>query len=191
MALDDPPPQGAGHRLRIGPGSGLPARCHPGLWLRGHPDQALQRSQKALPLARALARGWARAKQGAPEPGIAQRHQGVATLQALGSGGGRPSMRAQLAEDCLDMGRAEQGLSRAAEALAVARHTGQRWGEADPYRPQGAWLRAPSWEPHAEADARVRQAFVTHHQEAKSLEWRAAMSLARRWRRQGRCEGAR
>jgi hypothetical protein len=46
-------------------------------------------------------------------------------------------MLAQLTEGYLDMGRAEQGLNLVAETLAVARHTGQRWDEAELYRLKG------------------------------------------------------
>jgi predicted ATPase len=129
-----PNPRHAGRRLRIGPGNGLPALCRPGPWRLWDPDQALQRSHEALPLPRTLARGWARAKRGAPEPGIAQIRQGVATLQALGSGEGRPFVLAHLAEVHSDVGQPEEGLRLLSEALAVARHMGERWWEAELYR---------------------------------------------------------
>jgi predicted ATPase len=79
-----------------------------------------------------------------PEPGIAQVRQGVATLEALGSEEGHPFALAHLAEVYLDMGQPEEGLRLLAEAVTVARHTGERWWEAERYRLKGELLLALS-----------------------------------------------
>jgi predicted ATPase len=45
---------------------------------------------------------------------------------------------------------------------------------------------------HAEPESCFRQALdVAHHQQAKSLELRAAVSLSRLWQQQGECDAAR
>jgi predicted ATPase len=60
------------------------------------------------------------------------------------------------------------------------------------YRLKGELLLADSATQHAEAESCFRQALdVARHQQAKSLELRAAMSLSRLWQRQGRDAEAR
>ena len=64
--------------------------------------------------------------------------------------------------------------------------------EAELHRLKGESLLPLSVEKHAEAEACFRQALdVAHRQEAKSLELRSAMSLARLWQQQGRQAEAR
>ena len=65
--------------------------------------------------------------------------------------------------------------------------SGERRWEAELYRLKGELLLARSGEHHAEAEGCFRQALdIAHRQQAKSLELRAAMSLARLWQQQGR-----
>jgi hypothetical protein len=86
-----------------------------------------------------FALGWARARQGAPESGIAQICQSMATNRAAGHEEAQPFALAQLAEVYLDMGQVEEGRRLLAEVLAVVRHAGERWGEAELYRLQGSF----------------------------------------------------
>jgi predicted ATPase len=59
------------------------------------------------------------------------------------------------------------------------------------YRLKGELLRARSADHHVEAESCFRQALaVARCQEAKSLELRAATSLARLWQQQGKCTEA-
>ena len=87
------------------------------------------------------------------------------------------------------------GLTALAEALAIVERTGERWWEAELHRLKGDLLVAqaggekPSME---EAEACLHQALaIARHQQAKSLELRVAMSLARLWQRQGKRAAAR
>ena len=67
-----------------------------------------------------------------------------------------------------------------------------RWWEAEIYRLRGALLLQPSKATRAEAETWFRRALdVARHQQAKSLELRAATSLARLWRDQGKLAEAR
>src|SRR5262249_20897611 len=78
------------------------------------------------------------------------------------------------------------------EALAVVHSTGERVYEAELHRLKGELLLALSLDNHVEAEACFQQSLaVARHQEAKSLELRAAMSLARLWQQQGTRMGAR
>jgi predicted ATPase len=73
------------------------------------------------------------------------------------------------------------------EALAVVRKTGERFYEAELYRLKGKLLLVRSAAHHGEAEACFQQALlVARHQQAKSPELRAAMSLSRLWQRQGK-----
>jgi len=78
-----------------------------------------------------------------------------------------------------------------AEALAAVHKTGERFYEAELYRLQGELLLARSAHQTAEAEACFHQALdIARHQQAKSLELRASMSLARLWQRQGKRDEA-
>jgi predicted ATPase len=79
------------------------------------------------------------------------------------------------------VGQIEDGLRVAEEALAISRRN------AALYRLKGELLLRRSAEHQAEAESCFRQALeITRHQGAKSLEMRAAMSLARLWQYQGK-----
>jgi hypothetical protein len=72
-------------------------------------------------------------------------------------------------------------------ALAVVRDTGERIYEAELCRLKGNLLRVQSTDHAAEAETCWHQALASaRRQHAKSLELRAAMSLAQLWQRQGK-----
>jgi predicted ATPase len=78
------------------------------------------------------------------------------------------------------------------EAIAAVETTNERWCEADIHRMAGE-IALLSPEPDAaKAEAYFERALaVARQQQAKSLELRAAMSMARLWRDQGKREEAR
>jgi predicted ATPase len=130
-----------------------------------------------------ILRGWALVEQGQGESGLTQIGQGLAALRATGS-----ETRAFLSVLVTAYGRVgqrEEGLRVAEEALAVSRR------DAQLYRLKGELLLRRSAEHQAEAERCFRQALeIARRQGAKSLELRAAMSLARLWQRQGKCQEA-
>ena len=136
-------------------------------------------------------RGWALAVQGQAEEGIAQIRQGLTAFRATGSEFLRPYFLTLLAEAYAQRGQAEEGLAVVSEALETVATTGERFYEAELHRLQGELsLQVPT--PPAEAEACLQQALaVARRQQAKSLELRAAMSLARLWQRQGKRDAAR
>ena len=74
-----------------------------------------------------------------------------------------------------------------ADALALVDTTEERWWAAELHRLKGELLLALSTDNAAEAETCFRHALdIARHQQAKSLELRAAMSLARLWQRQGK-----
>jgi predicted ATPase len=121
----------------------------------------------------------------------------------------RPFFLVLLAEAYGKVGQAEEGLSVLAEALAQVDKTEERYWEAELYRlkgqltllkvqVQGSKFQVTSSQSstlssraEAEAEACFLKAIeVTRHQQAKSLELRATVSLVRLWQRQGKKEDA-
>jgi predicted ATPase len=139
----------------------------------------------ALRVAQAtIQRGLALVAQGRGEAGLTQIGQGLAALRATGSE--TRVYLGMLAAAYGRVGQIEEGLRVAEEALAVSRRN------AGLYRLKGELLLRRSAEHHAEAESCFHQALeIARHQQAKSLELRAAMSLSRLWQRQGKHTEAR
>jgi predicted ATPase len=135
--------------------------------------------------------GWALTAQGHRVQGIAQVHQGLDAFRATGAELARPYYLALLVEAYGDVGEVEEGLRLLDEALVAADHSGERFYESELYRLKGEFLLVRSAEHHAEAETCLCQALdVARHQQAKSLELRAAMSLSRLWQRQSKRHAA-
>lgn len=89
-------------------------------------------------------------------------------------------------------GRAEEALKVLDEARASGDSRGEHWWLAEIHRLRGEILLLSADADPDEAEACLQTALaVARHQEARSLELRAAMSLARLWRRQGKTDEAR
>jgi predicted ATPase len=137
-----------------------------------------------------MLRGWALVEQGQGKAGIAQICQGQAAFRATGAVFATGAYLSLLAEAYGKMGQTEEGLQVIAEPLARSDNSGG--GEAELYRLKGELLLTRSSEHHVEAESNFRQALdVARCQRAKSLELRAAMSLARLWQQQGKDAEAR
>jgi predicted ATPase len=97
-----------------------------------------------------------------------------------------------LARAYAEAGRATEGLTTVAEALAIVKRSGERLYEAELYRLQGELLLHQPAGNSQEAESCLRQALdVARGQQAKSLELRAAMSLSRLWQQRGKRDEAR
>jgi predicted ATPase len=131
-------------------------------------------------------RGWALVALGRHEEGMAQIHQGFE-----GGGATRAHWRtyflALLAEAHGKRGDRKSGLATLEEATTVIKQTGICLYEPEMYRLNGEFLLSLDTEDTSESEACFTQAIeVARRQQAKSLELRATMSLARLWQRQGR-----
>jgi adenylate cyclase len=143
-------------------------------------------------------RGWALVEQGLAADGVAQIQQGLGIWRSMGGGLGLPYYLAGLAEAYKLAGQAAAGLQVVAEALALVQKNAERYFEAELYRLQGDLLLAlaltedQGHSPRtAEAEACFQQAIeIAQQQQAKSLELRAATSLARLWQQQGKRQEA-
>jgi predicted ATPase len=135
--------------------------------------------------------GWAQAMQGQGEARLVQVHQGIAAYRATGAALNVPYLYAVLAHVCEHLGHREDGLQALAEAHALVEQQDERWWEAEISRLRGVLLLRQPETPQAEAETWLQRALdVAHRQEAKSLELRAAMSLARVWQQQGKRQEA-
>jgi predicted ATPase len=165
-----------------------------------------------------IQRGWALAYQGQTIEGISQIREGITSWHSMGAQIGRPQFLALLAEAYGLAEKVEEGLAVLTEALSLAKKNDDRWGEVELYRmkgdlllllqgksrktknkkqafslasPQGATLNLLS-DMEAEAEACFLQALaLARRAQARSLELRVAVSLARLWQKQGKEEGAR
>jgi predicted ATPase len=98
-----------------------------------------------------------------------------------------PYFGSVLAEVADYLGHTEEGLQALAEAHSLLEQHEERWWEAEISRLRGVLLLRQPGTPQAEAETWLRRALdVARRQEAKSLELRAAMSLARLWHQQGK-----
>jgi DNA-binding winged helix-turn-helix (wHTH) protein/predicted ATPase len=135
-------------------------------------------------------RGWALAMQGEGARGLAQLRQGHQTLTALAHGLSR--LPFPLAEALGHTGQVAEGLGVLTEVLTAFEASGRADVLAEVYRLQGALLLRQAVPDVTHAEACFQQALVVaRRQQAKSLELRAAMSLARLWQRQGKHAEAR
>jgi predicted ATPase len=139
----------------------------------------------------AILRGWVLTHQGQAQEGIAQITQGLSAYRATGAEVGRSHFLALLAEAHGTRGEPEAGLTVLTEALTLAETTGERWYEPELYRLKGALLLQQSSDNHTEAETCFQHSIsIAQSQQAKSLELRAATSLARLWQQQGKRQEA-
>jgi predicted ATPase len=129
----------------------------------------------------AVLRGWVLAARGQREEGIAQ----------MVRDSGSPQYAPLIAEAYGTGGQTAEGLAELAEAQARVDKIGGYYYAAELYRLKGELLRQQAAESGDEAEACFHQALdMSRHQQAKSLELRAATSLARLWQHQGKRQEA-
>ena len=117
---------------------------------------------------------------------------GSAAYNSTGATWFAPTYLSHLARAYADIGQFDDALRCLSEATNAIDTTGERWFEAEVYRTAGEiTLKSPQADT-AKAEAYFEQALaVARLQQAKSWELRAAMSLARLWRDQGKPQQAR
>jgi TOMM system kinase/cyclase fusion protein len=136
--------------------------------------------------------GWALAMQGQAEEGIAQLRQALTAWRAIGAGLAVSHWLVLLAEAYGQVGQAEEGLRLLAEALAYVDSTGERYFAAEVYWLKGELLLRQAIPDEAQAETCLHQSLdIARHQQAKSWELRAAVSLSRLWQCQGKHTEAR
>jgi predicted ATPase len=137
-----------------------------------------------------ICRGWIKVTSGDVTQGVSLLRSGLAAYRATGGETYMPHHIALLARACEIAEQIEEGLSLLDEAREIAEITGERWFAAELNRHKGRLLLQQG---HAQAAEELyRKALsIAEEQKAKLWELRAAMSLARLCRDQGRRSDAR
>ena len=151
--------------------------------------------EKSAPLWKAygtLSDGWILTMTGNTSEAIRQIALGSAAYRSTASTRNLPIYSSHLALAYADIGQLDDAGRCICEAMNMIKTTKEKWFEAEANRIAGEIaLRSP--EPDA---AKANEYFqlalaVARQQQAKSWELRAAMSLARLWRDQGKVQQAR
>jgi predicted ATPase len=137
-----------------------------------------------------IERGCCLARLGRADQGIPLLAVGLAGIRDLGFGLWRPWALTLLADACRIAGQWQTALEHLAEARRLAEEREERWFQAETLRLTGE-VRVAMGDPAA-AEASYGQALaLARRQSAKLWELRAATSLARLWRDQGKRAEAR
>jgi class 3 adenylate cyclase/predicted ATPase len=153
-------------------------------------------------------RGWRLANQGQLEEGLTLMQKVWATEGAAEAAGRKLLFSVHIAEAYKTSGQVEKGLKVLAEATALLETSGGRMIEAELYRLKGELtLQSGASLGHVEGKSQTSQSSskvekeaeayflkaveIAQKQQAKSLELRAVMSLARLWQTQGKQQAAR
>ena len=136
--------------------------------------------------------GWARWHSGDREAGEKEMRNGMALFREQGIRFPLPLCAVLLAEIEDELGRIEHALAILDDALADAERTGQHHFDVELHRQRGALLLRKTPNDVAAAEAAFMRAIeVARSQQTRTFELRAAMSLARLWRSQGKPQQAR
>ena len=134
-----------------------------------------------------ILQGWAEAQKGEATTGIARIRDGMAASEANGTRSSTPFQLALLAEALALAGKIEEALATLDDALAQTAVSGVKGWSAEIHRLRGELTaRLPHPDP-AKAEESFRTALaIAREQGTRGYELRAATSLARLWREQGR-----
>jgi class 3 adenylate cyclase/predicted ATPase len=135
-------------------------------------------------------RGWVKVKNGDVAEGMSLLRRGSAAYRATGAEMWMPHYIALLARACEIAGQIEEAVTLLDDALRIVERTGERWLEAELNRHKGQLLLRQGHTEAAEELYRTALS-IAAEQGAKLWELRAAMSLARLRRDQGRQAEAR
>ena len=135
-------------------------------------------------------RGWSLTMLGQPEEGLTWLRKGLSACRTPENAASVPFALILLTTAYLKLGRTDEALQCLAEAAQIIETSDERFYEAELQRLRGEVLNAIG--DGAAAEQNYHQALATaKRQSAKTLELRAATSLARLWRDQGKRDEAR
>jgi predicted ATPase len=134
--------------------------------------------------------GWSLTALGQPQEGLGLLTEGLSVVRATGAVLGTPQTLILLAEAYGQLGRTVEGQNSFVEAAQIIEMTDERYFEAELHRLRGDLLVATG--DRVAAEQSYQQALaVAQRQRARFWELRAAMSMARLWRDQGKRTDAR
>ncbi len=147
--------------------------------------------------------GWALCKRNSTAEGLQRLEEGLSIRRTMGALFPRPYFAALLGEVYSELGRDQQALAAMASALDTIEQTEERWCEAEVYRLKGEIIlraaarvfktktkgasRVALRTAEGEAEKCFQKALeIAQAQGAKSWELRAALSLTKIWRHNGK-----
>jgi predicted ATPase len=122
---------------------------------------------------------------------ISRLHGSITLFKASGARLRLPYYLALLAQVYGKAGRAGKALASIDEALSEARSHNERWWDAELHRLRGELLLLQGADASDAEAALLRAIDIARSQQARSLELRATVSLARLWSTQGRAADGR
>ena len=128
----------------------------------------------------------AKVKNGDVTEGISLLRSGLTTYRATGAEARVPYYVALLARACEIAGQIEEAVTLLDDALQIVDRTGERWLAAELNRHKGQLLLLRQGHSEAAEELYRKSLTIAPEQEAKLWELRAAVSLARLRREQGR-----
>jgi predicted ATPase len=134
--------------------------------------------------------GWPLIALGRTQEGITLVRDGLSAIRATGAVTHTPLALLTLADGCTKLGQMTEGLRYLTEAAQIIEDTDERSAEAHLHRLRGDLLNA-SGDPTEAVQSYHRAVAVARRQGAKLWELRAATSLARFWRDEGKRTEAR
>ena len=139
-----------------------------------------------------ILRGWVSALTGKASNAVEMITTGLFAFQSTGATIRVPEHTSHLASAYADVGHFEDAWRCIGDAITALEKANERWFEAEVYRLAGEIaLKLPQSDSTQAQSYFERALAVARQQQAKSWELRAAMSLARLWRSQGKPQQAR
>jgi predicted ATPase len=131
--------------------------------------------------------GWLFALVGKPSDAVRAITAGITSLRASGATIAEPFYLSHLARAYADLGQLDDARRCIDDAMEKVERSNEKWCEAEVHRAAGEIALKSAAPDPAKAEAYFDRALaVSRQQQTKSWELRAAMSMARLWRDQGR-----
>jgi predicted ATPase len=135
--------------------------------------------------------GGAKAAEAALDDAIAEMKQGIAGVRASGTQYTLPTFYAWLADVCVAAGRLDEGHAALNEGLEMSRANADKFCLPEFHRIRAELLRKqPAADQNNAEDCFLQAIDEARGMEARSLELRAATSLAKLWQSQGKVDAA-
>jgi len=138
------------------------------------------------------AQGWVFALTGKASDAVRAITSGITSLRSSEATIGEPFFLLHLAMAYAELGQPEDARRCIDDAIETTERSKEKWGEAEVHRIAGEIALKSPRPDAAKAEKYFERALaVARDQQAKSWELRAAMSMARLWRNQGKRDEAR
>jgi class 3 adenylate cyclase/predicted ATPase len=171
---------------------------------RNDPDAVLTHSEKGIMISRehgfplwlsmaTMLRGWALSTRGRYDEAIAEIEKGLAGYREIGAGIAQAHFTAVLAQACSAAGRHKRALTLITNAVKEVESSGERsFAAAEIHRLRGELLLAQSADQTEIAREEFQRALaIAEHQQAKTPQLRATVSLCQLMAKRGDFQGAR